>query len=64
VPQALQMKAGMRAGYRTLGLTATPKQCNAVKMLSRVGASRVKRHLMCNLYSITTNQATIVALFA
>jgi hypothetical protein len=32
-------------------------------MLSRAGASRVKRHLMCNLYSITTNQATIVALF-
>jgi putative SOS response-associated peptidase YedK len=32
-------------------------------MLSRAGASRVKHHFMCNLYSITTNQAAIIALF-
>jgi hypothetical protein len=52
VPQALQMKAGMRAGYRTLGLTATPNQCNAVK------CCRASVHpplsVTCNLYSILT----------
>jgi hypothetical protein len=63
VPQALQMKAGTRAGYRTLGLTATPPVQRG-KMLSRVGASRVKLHLMCNLYSISTTKPRSLRCFA